>query len=395
MGTPPINTMLSCFNNQPATCANMNVAIVGGSLGGLATANIVHRLGGSATVFEKAETTFEKRGACLGFVDVDMLQQIRGARFMRNGKKASLAQGAFYYGDVWNFLYSGLPDGTVKFGQTVETLGDDVQRPTINGETFDLAIIADGGWSMLREKYIDSQLPVYSGHQIYWASVDTAELPGGLSSFASEFGSTETATYTTGIYDAVILDAPKCDGSSMYACGVFIATPESEIKQPRKGDNRQVEATKAFSKVPDWFLPFVRKMFGRHADGQIVHFTEAAASKGKISPNPVFEYAVSKTVEGRVVVLGDAAHLSTPWTAAGAHTAFLDAVALGEVLAASTNRGVDHALQAYNKGGVQRARALLRQSHACSRRLIPRKGKEAVPSPASLVNEEEVVRACF
>merc|ERR1711998_26220 len=377
MGTPPINTMLSCFNNQPATCANMNVAIVGGSLGGLATANIVHRLGGSVTVFEKAETTFEKRGACLGFVDVDMLQQIRGARFMRNGKKASLAQGAFYYGDVWNFLYSGLPDGTVKFGQTVETLGDDVQRPTINGETFDLAIIADGGWSMLREKYIDSQLPVYSGHQIYWASVDTSELPGGLSSFASEFGSTETATYTTGIYDAVILDAPKCDGSSMYACGFFIATPEAEIRRPERGDNRQVSQVAKESRTPSWFMPFVQRFFGKQADGQIARFTEAAASKGKISDGqPVFEYAASKTVAGRVVVIGDAAHLSTPWTAAGAHTAFEDALGLRRVFARS-GADVDAALRAYDKGGVTRAQALLRQSHACSRHLIPRQGKGA------------------
>merc|ERR1711998_120972 len=386
-----IQSILDYLQAQAAStdsnaCEGMKIAIVGGSLGGLAAACVLIRLGASVTVYEKSPSTFENRGACLGFVDVDMLQRIVGKRFTRNGSKASLDQGAFYYGDVWQFLFSGLPDGCVKFGRTVDSLGEDAAHPTVDGEVFDLAIIADGGWSTLRGKYIDPHgQPEYSGHQIYWASVDTAELPGGLSSFENEFGSTETATYTTGIYDAVILEAPKNDGSRMYACGFFIATPEGGIRQPERGDNRQLSQVKSSARAPEWFLPFVQKYFRKHADGQIVAFTEAAASKGKISPNPVFEYAAPTTIAGRVVVIGDAAHLSTPWTAAGAHTAFLDAEALGRAFEAG--RGVDQSVQAYDKGGVQRARGLLRQSRACSKRLVPREGKHAAPSPASLVGD--------
>ena len=172
---------------------------------------------------------------------------------MRNGRQASLDQGAFYYGDVWQFLYDGLPDGCVKLGHTVCTLGEDTQKPMIDGDVFDLAIIADGGWSMLREKYIDGKgRPEYTGHQIYWASVDTDELPGGLSSFDSQIGSTEDATYSNGIYDAVILEAPKCNGSRMYACGFFIATPESEIQRPQSGENRQLSSVQHETK-PDWY----------------------------------------------------------------------------------------------------------------------------------------------
>ena len=356
-------------------------------MGGLACANLLTRLGASVSVFEKSEHTFEKRGACLGFVDVDMLQQIRGAPFIRNGRQASLDQGAFYYGDVWQFLYTGLPAGTVKFGRTVATLGEDTKKPSVDGEVYDIAIIADGGWSTLRVKYIETRVPEYTGHQIIWASVDTADVPGGLGSFDSAFGSTEMSTYTAeGIYDAVVLEAPKCDGTSMYACGFFIATPENEIVRPEAGDNRQVQATRAWTKVPDWFQPFIRKMFAKFVDGDIVRFTEAAATKGKIAPNPVFEYAAKKTVTDRVVLVGDAAHLSTPWTAAGAHTAILDAVGLFQALSSDGASDIDRALAAYNKGGVKRADGLLRQSQACSRRLIPRwGGKRAVKSPASLI----------
>ena len=381
-------------SHQSTSANNMKVAVVGGSLGGLAAANVFHRLGAAVTVFEKSPTAFGDRGACLGFVDVKMLQSFCGGKqFTRNGCQASLSQGAFFYGDVWKFLFDGLPSNTVKFGCQVDTLGEDAENPTIDGELFDLAIIADGGWSTLRGQYFDSEKPEYTGHQIYWASVDTEELPGGLGSFDCQFGSTEDATYSSGIYDAVILEAPKCNGSKMYACGFFIATPESEIKQPERGENRQLSSVRHDTK-PDWFLPFIQHFFGKHANGEIVSFTEAAAAKGKIAPSPIFEYAADKTVAGRTVVLGDAAHLSTPWTAAGAYTAMLDAVALREVFgsrAFQSGRGdIDSALQNYDKGGIERAQNLLRQSRACSRGLIPRQGKHAIPSPASLVPKHAV-----
>lgn len=84
---------------------------------------------------------------------------------------------------MWQYLYSGLPQGTVQFDRTVDTLGDNEEKPTINGTQYDLAIIADGGWSSLRGQYIDQERqPEYAGYQIYWARVNAAESPGFRSS---------------------------------------------------------------------------------------------------------------------------------------------------------------------------------------------------------------------
>merc|ERR1712070_322338 len=203
------------------TCSNMNVAIVGGSLGGLAAANVFHRLGATVSVFEKSGSTLEHRGGSLGFLDVDLWQRVRGERLVRNGRQASYSDGLFYYGDMWQFLYSGLPEGTVRFGRTVDTLGDNVERPTIDGEVFDLAIIADGGWSTLRGQYFDSERdPEYAGYQIYWARVDASESPGFRRTGYDEWN---------GIYETVLLPTMKCNGHKMHMGGIFIATPESEI----------------------------------------------------------------------------------------------------------------------------------------------------------------------
>jgi len=384
--------------------ANLKVAIIGGSLGGLAAANVFHRLGASVTIFEKQHSTMEARGACLGFVAVELWESIRGKRMtLPNGRSVTRTpppdgrqsfenQGSFYYGDCWRFLYEGLPDGCIKFGQTVETIGDDTHTPMIDGEAFSLVVIADGGWSSLRSKYFDRERPEYTGYQIFWGRVDAAEC-GPLHSF-------DGRTELIGPYAAVTLPVPHFDGRKQYMCAWFVPTPEAEIKKPGSGDNRQIEQVSGNGNAPEWFLPLVKTLFGQDAEGtrrrspgtggraaadEILRFAEAAARRGKITASPVFEYGASRTVNGRLVLIGDAAHMASPFTAAGAHTALLDALGLLEAFASSVP--VEDALRTYDKGGTARAKSLLRQSRACTKHLLPKQGKKKVHSPSTLLSD--------
>merc|ERR1711998_84694 len=173
--------------------------------------------------------------------------------------------------------------------------------------------------------------------------------------------------------------------SPMAASTIWVAYSLPLLKvrlRPERGANRHVDASRAEG-TPDWFLPFVRKYFGHIDDGEIVHCCEAAARKGKITPTPVFEFAASQTVAGRIVVVGDAAHLCSPRTAQGAHTTALDAEGLWEAFAGA--RSIDHALRVYNEDGTQRAAGLFKQSRMLSRMLTPKEGKHAAQSPATLV----------
>jgi thioredoxin reductase len=74
------------------------VAIVGGSLAGLAAANVFYRLGYLVHVYEKSATALDNRGSSLGFVDIPLWEHIRGAPMMRFGQRANRGQGAYYYG---------------------------------------------------------------------------------------------------------------------------------------------------------------------------------------------------------------------------------------------------------------------------------------------------------
>ena len=94
---------------------------------------------------------------------------------------------------------------------------------------------------------------------------------------------------------------------------------------------------------------------------------------------------MSKTVAGRIVVMGDAAHMASPMTAAGAHTAMEDALGLWNAF--STGGGdIDGALRTYDKWGIQRTKNLLRASRAVSSDLVP--SKQAIRSPSTLLSEQ-------
>lgn len=126
--------------------AARRVAVVGASLGGLAVATVFDQLHGfEVDVYERSDSTMKSKGSGLGFVDVNAWQQLRGARMMRRGQQAHRSQGAFYYGDLWQFLYEGLPGGTVRFGRAVGGLGEDPTRqPAIDGTAYDLVVLAGG-----------------------------------------------------------------------------------------------------------------------------------------------------------------------------------------------------------------------------------------------------------
>jgi len=262
----------------------MQVAIVGGSFTGLACANVLLRLGAIVTVFEKSATPFFNRGSSLGYLDVQLWEYVRGdgSQMTRRGRRAHRSQGAFYYGDLWRYLYTGLPEGTVKFGSLVSGLGEDAARPTIDGTTYDLAIICDGGWSSLRERYLGiSRLPEYSGHMLYRAKLDAKFFPG----FSGE------GAYMQDRVFAIALNVAHDDPNENYIMGgVGVGAPESEVVRAASGTSRHTEEGPIVEPLPDWFMPYMRKKFARHADGQLLRWLELCLEKGKITPQPLFEF---------------------------------------------------------------------------------------------------------
>jgi len=162
---------------------------------------------------------------------------------------------------------------------------------------------------------------------------------------------------------------------TMWNCGVYMATPEVEVEAPTR--NRQVGTT--LRSVPDWFVPFTHALFGT-TNGQ---FWEACVRHGKVSPHPIWEFAADCAIRGRIALLGDAAHLASPRTGAGAYTAMVDAAALGAAFSNCVT--IEAALNRYNNDTVARAATLLQRSRKAGNTFLPRSGP--IPSPKQVLQQ--------
>jgi 2-polyprenyl-6-methoxyphenol hydroxylase-like FAD-dependent oxidoreductase len=332
---------------------NIQIAVVGASLGGLSVANVLRQLGFDVQVFELFPKGFEARGGALGSVDLNLLRQIRGGDHA--GADRSIKGHGHFYGDLWDYLYQGLPIDIVHFGVDVQTLDNAAsERPSLvidgKSKAFDIVIGADGGKSTIRP-FVTDQQPIYSGYTVWRGLVPMEGIDGPPSGDRTANG----IHYQTLGFPCASPNGP------LWNCGVYMAMPEAEVAPPTR--NRQVGT--AMKQIPDWFVPLVQALFGdRNAQ-----FWEACIKYGKVTPHPIWEFAADPVVAGRIVLLGDAAHLSSPRTGAGAYTAMLDAAALGSAFSYAAT--VSEALEAYNQGAVQRARTLFERSRSAGRAFAP------------------------
>ena len=354
--------------------ASTRVAVIGGSIGGLAAATAFHRLGATVRLFEKSPEELSKRGGSIGYCNVPLWESVRGGRMIRRGVRASRSQGAFWYGDLWRFWAEALPPGTISYGATVVDLGDDASRPTVNGQSYDLVVVADGGWSTLRGRYFGPAAPSYAGYQVLRFRVDKADVPG----WDAE------GQYENGIYASILMTIAADDGRDFLMGGTSFATPETEVAPPSLGAGR-MEGADVTAATLAWFLPFYRKTFGHLEGGELVRAMEAAAKLGKITAQPQYEFAAASVVSCRIVLVGDAAHMASPRTAAGAHTAVLDAAALLEAFAPAgvITGDVDAALARYAPGGVRRAAELYARSREVAAGVVPAGWRPRAPLPVA------------
>jgi len=247
---------MASSTNQNIVGNQARVAVIGASLGGLSAATALIQLGHTVHVYERSKGPMHNKGYGMGFVDVDLWERLTGRRMIRRGRRANRGQGAFYYGDLWKFLYDGLPKGTVRFGSTVDSLGSSKaearRQPTIGKEKYDLAVLADGGWSALR-RYITDKKPQYSGIVIWGGVVDADKVPDFRA-----FGIRKN-----GIYDLIAMPLAKDRGTDAIISGIFVATPEEDVERSAPGTARHLDTEHekkldVAKTAPGWFLPFVK-----------------------------------------------------------------------------------------------------------------------------------------
>ncbi|MGP4014907.1 FAD-dependent monooxygenase [Saccharopolyspora sp. 5N708] len=326
----------------------LRVAIVGGGIGGMATANALVRHGIEVTVYEQAPELGEiGAGVLMTPNSVRLLERIgMGSALAAAG--ARIGDGSQYYrkdGTLvapilttdsrgWNGMYGmhradlltiladGLPTGIIHTNHRCVGFDQDEAAAHLefdNGAsaTADVVIAADGIHSALQRYVVAPSRPVHSGSVAYRGLIPAERLPWwrrGVSQLWMGEGKH-------------FLVYPVRSGELINYVGFVPSDERTTESWSAAGD--PVALAAAFA---GWDSPVER----------LLTQVDATFWWGLYDREPL-----STWTNGRLTLLGDAAHPMLPHVGQGANQAIEDAVALAALLATRDGATAREALQAY------------------------------------------------
>lgn len=342
---------------------SVDVAVIGAGIGGLAAAVALRHAGIDAHVFERTPVLSEVGGAVVirepsvtlleswglqAFHDqavaIDFMEMRNGAGATLRTMNADMVGDGQAYSthrhDVHELLLNDLPAEVIHLGLAAETITNDAdgEHATVtftDGTAVSARVVvgADGIRSIARKAVVSDE-PVFAGLVVLRGMAPVAALPGG---------SPNDRIYLWAEGSRMMTTLPLRAGS-LVAMDTIIQqdTPPEDLWQAEVPTETLLENFDGFD---DAFKAMI------------------AAGTVPVRANPVYDRDPIETwAEGRIVLVGDAAHPMAPRQGQGANQAVQDAGALAAGLSRS---GLDHpadGLKFYQSERVPTATAMQRAS---------------------------------
>ena len=348
-----------------------HITIIGAGLGGLILANVLHRHGIDATIYElEASPTARHRGSVLDMHEESGQLALRKAGLFEAFRKMVIPGGdelrildktgtirlqtsgsgtrpEVDRGALRDILLQSLPAHLIHWGSKVTnvvTLEGGRHKITLaSGETFTTALLigADGAWSKVRPLLSDAQ-PIYLGISFFETHLldvdarhpESAALVGHGSMFAL---SDEKGLIT------------HRDGDGRITVYIALKTPEHWATASGI-DFRDAEAARMrlLNHFPGW-------------NDQLRALI--AESDTELIPRSLYALPVGHRWERTpgVTLLGDAAHLMSPFAGEGANLAMLDGAELAEAILAYPDN-IETAIESYEEASFLRSEAAAAES---------------------------------
>jgi 2-polyprenyl-6-methoxyphenol hydroxylase-like FAD-dependent oxidoreductase len=330
----------------------LSIAIVGAGIGGLAVAATLRRFGMRAQVYEQAPR-IERIGAGIQMMpnsmkvlrEIGLEERLRRVSFMpyshlnrvwdtgevtRELPMPESLYGAPYLcmhrADLHGALFSVLPPGSVHLGRKLVGFDQSADRVALtfadgSRTTADLVVGADGVHSEVRDIVVGPDAPVHRGRIAYRAVFPSALMNG------RDIGPSRTKWW--GVDRHIVIYYTNSARGEIY----FVTS----VPEPAEWLTR--ESWSAKGEVEELRAAYE----GFHEDVRAV--LEACPDCHKwaiLEREPLPRWS-----DGRVVLLGDAAHPMTPYMAQGGCTAIEDAAVLARCLAEVDGEDIEGALRRY------------------------------------------------
>lgn len=384
-------------------CYQPRIAIIGGGPGGLTLGCLLNKAGVRATVFERRpEPNDEDYDEPSGMLDLHGESGIKAIKqcslfdefLALTGECSEETKIYDYHGHLLyhdtgacntadtrpeisrhaltKLLHSNMPSEMIKWGhKAVEVSSSTTEDGCteivvdfgIHGrQAFDFVVGADGAWSKVR-KYLTSIPPTYTG--IHFITLDmpsvTTDHPD-LADFLGQ-GSMTSLAFRNGI-----ISQRGPGGSARF---YLVVSTADENFAKTSGLNDKTVSKAASTLVEDVSL------FGRWCQSwkEIIKVAcNAGTSGNKLDIKPIYTLPITHTWETKpgVSLVGDAAHLMTPFAGEGVNLAMWDSLDLSDVIvklvkSRNTNardfqRNMTPLLEVYEKNVHCRAREKMEEA---------------------------------
>jgi 2-polyprenyl-6-methoxyphenol hydroxylase-like FAD-dependent oxidoreductase len=342
--------------------------IVGGSLGGLFAANLLHRAGWDVHVYERVSEQMGERGAgivthaelfaALGragvAVDNDIGIEV-STRITLDSTGNVIGerrhpQVLTAWGRLYALLKDALPADRYTSGKSlsgIEQHGDKVTALFADGTATegDLLIAADGFRSTVRAQFLPQVKPQYVGYVAWRGLVEENDLsPATHKALFGHFGFCLPSQEQMLGYPVAGAHNAIAAGKRRYNFVWYRPADEQALRRM---------CTDETGKVHDYGIPppMISKAVmaeTRSAANAMLspQFAEVVARTIQPFFQPIYDLESPELVFGRVVLLGDSAFVARPHCGMGVTKAAGDAVALSDLM---TQFGIDDGLKRYSE----------------------------------------------
>jgi 2-polyprenyl-6-methoxyphenol hydroxylase-like FAD-dependent oxidoreductase len=329
--------------------------IIGGSLGGLCAGVCLRAVGWHVSIFERSPVVMDDRGAGI-VLQSEMLNLLEGLELATRSEIAVESrvrqyltkEGGVYdsgpsrqfmtsWGALFNSLRRGFPDENYHAGFKLVKFTDREQSVTAafdNGReaTGSLLVGGDGAWSTVRQQLLPGLSPEYAGYVAWRGVVLEKNLSHKLlKTFLDKF------TFFQMPRSHILCYAiPGVDGSVMvgerrlnwvWYWNYREADELPALLTDRAGHQRRTSVPPGMICEEHW-----NKQMAIARAQLPPQFLELLETTAEPFVQPIRDLAVPQMVFGRVCLVGEAAFVLRPHTAAAAAKAAADGMMLGETL---------------------------------------------------------------